>query len=65
MKSPSFNINPSDHVVVERCEATGLWVGYVRSIPGAHSQAESIAELFSNLREVMGMLQDDIEPPTM
>jgi predicted RNase H-like HicB family nuclease len=65
MKSPSFNINPSDHVVVERCEVTGLWVGYVRSIPGAHSQAESIVELFSNLREVMGMLQDDIEPPTM
>jgi predicted RNase H-like HicB family nuclease len=62
MKSPSFEINPNDHVVVERCEATGLGVGYVPNVPGAHSQAETIAELLTNLREVMEMLQDDTAP---
>jgi predicted RNase H-like HicB family nuclease len=62
MKSPGFDTNSNDLVVVERCEATNLWVGYVPNIPGAHSQAETIAELFTNLREVMEMLQDDTEP---
>lgn len=62
MKSANFATNPDYQVVVERCGATALWVGYVPNIPGAHSQAETIAELFTNLREVMEMLQDDTEP---
>jgi predicted RNase H-like HicB family nuclease len=62
MKSPSFEINPNDQVVVERCEATGLWVGHVPNVPGAHSQAQTIAELLTHLGEVMEMLQDDTAP---
>jgi predicted RNase H-like HicB family nuclease len=48
--------------VVERCPSTGLLVGYVPGFPGAHSQAETIEELHSNLREVIEMLLEDGEP---
>jgi predicted RNase H-like HicB family nuclease len=48
--------------VVERDPETGLLVGYVPGFPGAHSQAESMDELNSNLREVISMLLEDGEP---
>ena len=48
--------------VVERDPDTGLLVGYVPGFPGAHSQAESLDELHSNLREVIAMLLEDGEP---
>ena len=42
--------------VIERCPDTGLLVGTVPGFPGAHSQAESLDELQSNLEEVIAML---------
>lgn len=45
--------------VVERDSDTGLYVGYVPGLPGAHSQAESLDELNANLREVIAMLLED------
>jgi predicted RNase H-like HicB family nuclease len=48
--------------VVEKCGDTGLYVGYVPSFPGAHSQGESLDELNRNLREVIEMLLEDGEP---
>jgi predicted RNase H-like HicB family nuclease len=48
--------------VVERCPCTGLLVGYVPGFPGAHSQAETVEELQSNLHEVIEMLLEDGEP---
>jgi predicted RNase H-like HicB family nuclease len=48
--------------VVERCAATGLYVGYVPGFPGAHSQGETLDELQRNLREVIQMLLEDGEP---
>jgi predicted RNase H-like HicB family nuclease len=42
--------------VVERCPDTGLYVGYVPGFPGAHSQAESLDELNTNLKEVIELL---------
>lgn len=45
--------------VIERCPDTGLLVGYVPGFPGAHSQAESLDELRSNLEEVIAMLLED------
>lgn len=48
--------------VVERDPATKLLVGYVPGFPGAHSQAETLDELQSNLREVVEMLLEDGEP---
>jgi predicted RNase H-like HicB family nuclease len=48
--------------VVERDPATGLLVGYVPGFPGAHTQAETLDELQSNLREVVEMLLEDGDP---
>ena len=45
--------------VIERCPDTGLLVGYVPRFPGAHSQAESLAELQSNLQEVIDMIMEE------
>ena len=48
--------------IVERCPATGLYVGHVPGFPGAHSQGETLEELNDNLKEVVTMLLDDGEP---
>jgi len=49
--------------VIERCQDTGLFVGYVPGFPGAHSQGETLDELQRNLAEVIEMLLEDGEPP--
>jgi len=48
--------------VVEKCSATGLYVGYVPGFSGAHSQGETLDELRQNLQEVIEMLLEDGEP---
>lgn len=48
--------------VIEKCPQTGLFVGFVPGMPGAHSQAESLDELNHNLQEVIAMLLEDGEP---
>ena len=48
--------------IVERCPATGLYVGHVPGFPGAHSQGQTLEELNDNLKEVVAMLLDDGEP---
>ncbi|MFO1438605.1 MAG: type II toxin-antitoxin system HicB family antitoxin [Verrucomicrobiaceae bacterium] len=48
--------------VVERDPATKLLVGYVPGFPGAHTQAETLDELNTNLREVISMLLEDGDP---
>lgn len=48
--------------VVERCPDTNLYVGYIPGFVGAHSQAESLDELKTNLQEVIEMLLEDGEP---
>lgn len=48
--------------VIERCHETGLYVGFVPGVPGAHSQGETLDELHANLREVIAMLLEDGEP---
>ena len=48
--------------VVEKCSDTGLYVGYVPGFPGAHTQAATLDELQSNIREVIEMLLEDGEP---
>ncbi len=47
--------------IVEKCPDTGLYVGYVPGLPGAHTQAETLDELQNNLREVIEMLLEDGE----
>lgn len=51
--------------VVERCPDTGLYVGYVPGFPGAHSQAETLDGLNANLTEVVAMILEDEDEPTM
>ncbi|MCP4397561.1 MAG: type II toxin-antitoxin system HicB family antitoxin [bacterium] len=48
--------------IIERCAETGYYVGYVPNLPGAHTQAETLDELYANLREVILMLLEDGEP---
>jgi predicted RNase H-like HicB family nuclease len=48
--------------VVERDTDSGLYVGFVPGLPGAHTQAESLDELNANLKEVVEMLLEDGEP---
>ena len=38
--------------VIQKCEDTGLYVGHVPDIPGAHSQGETHEEPLANLREI-------------
>jgi predicted RNase H-like HicB family nuclease len=49
-------------VVVEKCSQTGLYVGYAPSLPGAHTQAETLDELENNLCEVLSILLEDGKP---
>jgi predicted RNase H-like HicB family nuclease len=49
--------------VIERDPDTGVFVGYVPGFPGAHSQGDTLDELRTNLREVIGMLLEDGDPP--
>ena len=48
--------------IIEKCSDTGLYVGYVPSFPGAHTQAESLDELLQNLHAVIEMLLEDAKP---
>jgi predicted RNase H-like HicB family nuclease len=48
--------------VVEKDSSTGLFVGYVPGLPGAHTQGETLDELRNNLREVIEMILEDGEP---
>ncbi len=48
--------------VIERDADTGLYVGWVPGLVGAHSQGETLDELRSNLQEVVEMLLEEGDP---
>lgn len=48
--------------VIERDTATGLLVGHIPGLRGAHSQGATMEELEANLAEVVAMLLEDGEP---
>jgi predicted RNase H-like HicB family nuclease len=48
--------------VIERDADTGYYVGYVPNFPGAHSQGETLDELYENLQEVIELLLEDGAP---
>ena len=48
--------------VVERCPDTGLYVGYMPGLAGAHSQGATLDELNANLTEVVALILEDGEP---
>ncbi len=47
---------------IERDSETGLYVAIVPAIPGAHTQAETLDELQKNLREVIELCLDEMDP---
>lgn len=46
--------------VVEKDPETGLFVGLVPGLPGAHTQAASLDELQSNLQEVVELCFEEL-----
>jgi predicted RNase H-like HicB family nuclease len=49
-------------VVVERDRETGLYVGTVPGLPGAHTQAASLDELQKNMKEVVALCLEEAAP---
>ena len=48
--------------IIERDRETGLYVGYVPGLPGAHSQAATIDELRAHLVEVIQLVLEEGPP---
>lgn len=48
--------------VIQRCPDTGVYIGHIPGIAGAHSQADSLDELNANLAEVLALILEDGEP---
>jgi predicted RNase H-like HicB family nuclease len=49
---------------IERDPETGLYVAVVPQIPGAHTQAETLDELQKNLKEVIELCLEEMDPET-
>jgi predicted RNase H-like HicB family nuclease len=47
---------------IEKDTETGLYVAIVPGIPGAHTQAETLDELQENLKEVLELCLEEMEP---
>jgi predicted RNase H-like HicB family nuclease len=45
---------------VERDEETGLYVGTIPGLPGAHSQGATLDELQQNLAEVIALVLEEM-----
>jgi predicted RNase H-like HicB family nuclease len=45
--------------VIERDLQTGLLVGSVPGVPGAHTQGETVEEVRQNLAEVIALLREE------
>ena len=48
--------------VIQQCPDTGLYIGHIPGIAGAHSQGNSLDELNANLAEVLALIFEDGEP---
>ena len=49
---------------IEKDPETGLYVAIVPGIPGAHTQAETLDELKDNLKEVLELCLEEMDPET-
>jgi predicted RNase H-like HicB family nuclease len=47
---------------IERDPETGMYVAIVPGIPGAHTQAETLDELQKNLKEVVELCLEEMDP---
>ncbi len=48
--------------VVEQDRETGLYIGVMPGLPGAHTQAATLDELRANLQEVVALVLEDASP---
>ena len=46
---------------IEKDKETGLYVGSVPNLPGAHTQGATLDELQSNLKEVIELCLEELE----
>ena len=47
---------------IEKDKETGLYIGLVPNLPGAHTQASSLDELQGNLKEVIELCLEELSP---
>ncbi len=47
---------------IEKDPETGLYIAIVPGIPGAHTQAETLDELQNNLKEVVELCLEEMDP---
>ena len=59
MKHLQFNAQ------IERDKDTGLYIGFVPSLPGAHTQAASLDQLNVNLKEVIELCIEELSEEEM
>ena len=45
---------------IERDVETGLYLGIVPNLPGAHTQGATLDELYQNLKEVVGLCLEEL-----
>ena len=45
---------------IERDVETGLYVGMIPNVPGAHTQAATLDELYHNLQEVIELCLEEL-----
>jgi predicted RNase H-like HicB family nuclease len=45
---------------IEKDRETGLYYGYVPSLPGAHTQGETLDEIHKNLEEVVSLCLEEM-----
>lgn len=45
---------------IEKDQETGFYIAIVPGIPGAHTQAETLDELYSNIKEVVGLCLEEM-----
>ena len=45
---------------IEKDPESGLFIGYISELPGAHTQAETLDELNKNLMEVVSLILEEL-----
>jgi len=47
---------------IEKDKETGLYIGMIPNLPGAHTQASTLDELQTNLKEVVELCLEELNP---
>ena len=48
--------------VIQKCSDTGMFIAHVPGLVGAHTQGETLEELYDNLKEVLELIHEDGSP---